>query len=516
MFGLSRRYGQGTGLRFNKQYLEGTLRGDAKWAESDDATAEGGSGSGFFGHSGRPGQEGGSAPRGDGGSNTGTSAKPKTYGTTRQYTLSPVNDVEADATFFNPRQPQYPNLLRISYSRGSGEISLAEPGMGGNFNLSYKWLVSRIPIRASKVEIRAKIKDAALYGSNIGRFFDRDTEGGLDDVVDAVVRAQRHFRKATAARESLSMSPTQRYTEGGPGSGYFGHAGRPGKVGGSAPSGAVGASAAVPNVRMAATDARRRILALPSAKRFAEIEERWRQACLARDPSVKKANALHDTVPYMQWRTDPQMRAASAELDAHNKIVYALDAEMAAARIALQADAMQFLRVDTPSTVVIDSTMKGDLAEDVRGQVDVCRSLIGDGSLDGKTVKVRSSLPRAGWCKDLTIGLAQHDSWTFTHEFGHAWEHSNPDLFARAKAFRDKRTAGERAIPLPGSRGVVHRPDKFISPYAGKIYTFQGKEYATEILSTGLEFMGTDAARLAREDPSYFDFMYETLRGDQP
>ena len=51
--------------------------------------------------------------------------------------------------------------------------------------------------------------------------------------------------------------------------------------------------------------------------------------------------------------------------------------------------------------------------------------------------------------------------------------------------------------------------DKFIVPYMGKIYS-QG---ATEIVSMGMEFLFADPVKLAKEDPEYFDFMIDLLRG---
>lgn len=103
------------------------------------------------------------------------------------------------------------------------------------------------------------------------------------------------------------------------------------------------------------------------------------------------------------------------------------------------------------------------------------------------------------------------------HELGHILEFNNPSVREAALQFLERRTHGEPARTLnalTGTRGYgpweVARKDKFIEPYIGKDY---GAARYTEIVSKGLEYFYREPARLAREDPDMFDFIFHLLRG---
>jgi len=105
---------------------------------------------------------------------------------------------------------------------------------------------------------------------------------------------------------------------------------------------------------------------------------------------------------------------------------------------------------------------------------------------------------------------------TVVHELGHALEWQNSHANDQAQAFLRRRTAGEPEITMRQATGdnrykayEVTRVDRFINPYMGKNYGPR----ASEITSMGLEFFYKDPARLAREDPDYFDFIYRVVRG---
>ena len=105
------------------------------------------------------------------------------------------------------------------------------------------------------------------------------------------------------------------------------------------------------------------------------------------------------------------------------------------------------------------------------------------------------------------------------HEMGHAIEDTNPEINRKARAFLEARTRGETAQSLARltnkQYGIdeVSKPDRFPDPYVGKIYDDKGKGISTEVISMGLEYLYTDARRFAQQDPEYFMFMYDTLRG---
>lgn len=120
---------------------------------------------------------------------------------------------------------------------------------------------------------------------------------------------------------------------------------------------------------------------------------------------------------------------------------------------------------------------------------------------------------------------------TIIHEMGHWLEHKNPRIMVAANAFLDSRTKGEVALSLrrlTGNRGYrgneVSKKDRFIDPYMGKIYPSLSaqklQQYGypagqvlrpTEITSMGLESMFSNPLEFAKQDPEYFDFVWDVI-----
>lgn len=116
------------------------------------------------------------------------------------------------------------------------------------------------------------------------------------------------------------------------------------------------------------------------------------------------------------------------------------------------------------------------------------------------------------YATDTNIALAPSDkAWVVIHELGHILERQAPGVLDKALAFYDRRTAGEALAPIGGNYDTseVTRRDRFIDPYMGKDYN----RTATEVVSMGVQLLATAPERLATEDPDYFDFMYNLLRG---
>lgn len=113
-------------------------------------------------------------------------------------------------------------------------------------------------------------------------------------------------------------------------------------------------------------------------------------------------------------------------------------------------------------------------------------------------------------------------SRVLVHELGHTLEYDDPRVLDAAIKFLEKRTAGETARKLsalvPGSSYADHEiamEDKFLSTYMGKIYKTTDatkRQYATEIVSMGVEWLYAEPEHLA-QDPEYFDFIVKLLRG---
>jgi SPP1 gp7 family putative phage head morphogenesis protein len=84
------------------------------------------------------------------------------------------------------------------------------------------------------------------------------------------------------------------------------------------------------------------------------------------------------------------------------------------------------------------------------------------------------------------------DTGTLIHETGHMLEFTNPEIQKSAQDYLARRTAGEKEITLNEFHGTnsykndeICKPDKFISPYIGKIY--EGGD--TEVISMGIAYL---------------------------
>lgn len=127
----------------------------------------------------------------------------------------------------------------------------------------------------------------------------------------------------------------------------------------------------------------------------------------------------------------------------------------------------------------------------------------------------------------------QHDDEqkTIIHEMGHWLEHKNQRIANAANAFLEARTKGESAQSLrklTGNSGYkaheIAKKDNFKHPYTGKIYPriteLQARKYGyteglrtTEIASMGLEAMFDDPWQFAKDDPDFFDFIWDVIMG---
>ena len=109
---------------------------------------------------------------------------------------------------------------------------------------------------------------------------------------------------------------------------------------------------------------------------------------------------------------------------------------------------------------------------------------------------------------------------TVVHELGHILEIRNPDIIRAEAAYRAGRTVGESPRWMgPGyARHEVTLEDEWAkrggSRYCGKVYRHPatGRDYATEILSMGLERLYADPIGFAKQDPEYLQFVLEMIR----
>ena len=115
---------------------------------------------------------------------------------------------------------------------------------------------------------------------------------------------------------------------------------------------------------------------------------------------------------------------------------------------------------------------------------------------------------------------------THIHELGHLIEWRKPGVQQKARAFVERRTAGEKPVKLKdrfprhtfeeSEEGRADDFAKVFDPfdegkpapfYAGKVYP----DGATEVVAMGLEQLFDDPGHFARADPEYFQFMVRVL-----
>lgn len=118
--------------------------------------------------------------------------------------------------------------------------------------------------------------------------------------------------------------------------------------------------------------------------------------------------------------------------------------------------------------------------------------------------------PRACYYERGVINLGSGKGATWAHEFGHHFESYSPGARKKANEFLAKRTQGEKKKRLPNIPSEFAFFDKFLNPYMGKFYS-RGN---TEIISMGLEYLVSNPYKMMREDPEYFDFMIDVLQGE--
>jgi len=186
---------------------------------------------------------------------------------------------------------------------------------------------------------------------------------------------------------------------------------------------------------------------------------------------------------------------------------------------ASAADARRLVYAPTPATITGVLRGKGLRGMDkiyMDEGIDEFQKIVGAGIVDGQVFGYGKADGRSYYENNAIYLDNDSDPGVVVHELGH-WLESYGDTYAEAQAFLDRRTAGEEVRRLQDITGrfgygksETATPDKFIEPYMGKRYATAMR--ATEIISMGLEFLWRDPGRLARDDPDYFDFMWNLLR----
>lgn len=263
--------------------------------------------------------------------------------------------------------------------------------------------------------------------------------------------------------------------------------------------------------------ARKRILEVarrpdidPDAQQFSQLQAR-----------IRAINARQQELEAQGWGRSPDFEERRQEF---NKLTFEkfdvekalkpLEAAGQKRELARAAEYRKLLRVDNPTSITVETTQKKtpkawtSAMKEVSQMIDA--SVVPPGSIRMEPTRGRGYFSRG--ILYVTKSADKTESLT-AHELGHWMESRVPGVNDKANAFLDRRTLGEPLRHMGPGYGADEytRRDKFISPYMGKKYAGTTD---TEITSMALEYMYKDAAKLAREDPEMFDFIYNLLRGN--
>ncbi|MBW4478611.1 MAG: hypothetical protein KME54_17565 [Tolypothrix brevis GSE-NOS-MK-07-07A] len=119
--------------------------------------------------------------------------------------------------------------------------------------------------------------------------------------------------------------------------------------------------------------------------------------------------------------------------------------------------------------------------------------------------------------KTINIGVFP-DKHTIYHEMGHHVEFEDPRIAAAAREWRDKRATGEeQSLNSLVEYGTFRedekaKPDKYISPYVGKVY----RDGSTEVISMGIQHFHSKESMLEfyEQDREHYQFIMGVARRD--
>ncbi len=234
-----------------------------KMSESDGApenlhvkvTLEGGPGSGNYSHAGRPGEVGGSSP----GGGKGASKQPPALDWEDPPAPGKGRDpnVKGGMTATGETNTKIGDLGETLLVKQLGMESLIPKGQRQN-PLDMRWDGSKqayevktittdakeFKIKMKAAEVESKLAYAKANGYKPGMIMlviDRKTNTGYAYKRDGIGSYRLNDKDwQFMGRLKVGGKKKEDFDEGGPGSGHFGHAGRPGEVGGSAPGGGDG------------------------------------------------------------------------------------------------------------------------------------------------------------------------------------------------------------------------------------------------------------------------------------
>ncbi|MCI0390319.1 MAG: hypothetical protein MOB07_16335 [Acidobacteria bacterium] len=202
--------------------------------------------------------------------------------------------------------------------------------------------------------------------------------------------------------------------------------------------------------------------------------------------------------------------------------IIALDRSQAAA----DDDALDRYRAALyqPSPANFTVVKTGGLDRFMRGQVDEgvaeFQKFVGAGKLEGRTITVYFGIDRPHYQADGVYLDFMSRARTVAHELGHWLEEASPTVRTEILNFYAQRTQGdllERLMDLDPNGNYEPdenaKKDRFRDPYVGKLYmNARGVQYASEVMSMALQYFYERPLSFAKDEPEFFDFIYELLR----
>jgi hypothetical protein len=267
-----------------------------------------------------------------------------------------------------------------------------------------------------------------------------------------------------------------------------------------------------------------------------ELIER-RLATIEQDMQMAQARSLQKIAQLMK-----EEEAIIAKFGRYTHEARVASAKTAAARQAHRRAALEALHAPNKGTVdmvlprattdrtrhFVETQKKGkELFEHV-----VDKSIYPKPGAPFPKVRAQYSSSRAHYdLKGTIVGSSTPE--VVAHELAHWLETQRKDVLDRLIAFRTRRLApGEQTVSLrslfPSSRydpGEITFKDRFGHAYTGKVYrrstykwetgrgTYVTEEYATEILSMGIETLLQDPVSFYRNDREFFEFIVRTIWG---
>jgi len=376
------------------------------------------------------------------------------------------------------------------------------------------------------------------------------------DREDALARGRELIAEIRALlRTAKKKRPVYRelmtaFDLGGEGSGNFGHAGRPGEVGGSAPGGGSGSRderrESVKRQFQALIDAKVTGLAEVDTLRT-DLNAAWKVwsdeisnrpkplkpdgAAAKKLDSYKQARALEEAfhARYQAESSDARRLDAEAKallrvpVEERSAVVFKVDDQepVIPERARAASNALATLRTYDGSGAFVPVKFPAD-------KVEALRTIFGDKTTLTENADGTFSIPTS-----LTLGTAKDGRAHATmagihiaggreldrqvhHEVAHHIEIRNPAVLKAAVALRESLADSPREVyklnTVNRSLGSDEEAlrGKFPDPYTAKLYP---RDIATEIVSTGVESYIADPIRFAQERPEHFAFIFDVLHG---